>query len=150
MANLRQEVCHKAEKYFNGKYNCAQAVALSNIELFNGRTEGVIQLAAGLGHGMNAGCTCGALSGGVLAIGCLLAGPDTKGFDKTISEITSELHRRFVDEFGLTCCKGLRKKISPFNGARCKKITVTTAAITLELLLAQKQLSPASVRIHSL
>ncbi|MDD4169232.1 MAG: C-GCAxxG-C-C family protein [Desulfotomaculaceae bacterium] len=138
MLNLDEEVRRRAEKYFNDGYNCAQAVVMSNIEVFNGRTEGLIQLTAGLGHGMNSGCACGAVSGGVLAIGFLLSGPDTKGFDRTIAEVTAELHRRFVDEFGLTCCKGLRKKLSPFKNARCKTITVKTAAMTLELLLAQK------------
>ncbi len=123
MLNLDEEVRRRAEKYFDDGYNCAQAVALSNIEVYNGRTEGIIQLTAGFGHGMNSGCACGAVTGGVVAIGALLAGPDIKGFDRTIAKLTAELHRRFVGEFGLTCCK---------------KITVTTAAITLELLLSQK------------
>ncbi|KAF1083962.1 putative redox-active protein [Sporotomaculum syntrophicum] len=138
MLNLNEEVRRRAEKYFDDGYNCAQAVALSNIEVYNGRTEGIIQLTAGFGHGMNSGCACGAVTGGVVAIGALLAGPDIKGFDRTIAKLTAELHRRFVGEFGLTCCKGLRKKYSLLKNARCKKITVTTAAITLELLLSQK------------
>lgn len=150
MRNLDEEVRRRAEKYFNEGYNCAQAVVLSNIEVFNGRTDGLIQLAAGFGHGMNAGCACGAISGGVLALGFLLAGPDIKGFDRTIAEATAELHRRFIAEFGLTCCKGLRKKLSPLKNVRCKKITVITAAITLELLLTQKQISTAPVTIHAL
>lgn len=144
------EVRRRAERYFDLEYNCAQAVALSNLEVMAGQTEGIRRLAAGFGHGMNAGCTCGAIAGGVIAIGLLLAGPETKGFDKAIAEATAELHRRFVSEFGLTCCKGLRKKLSPFKNARCKKITVTTAAITLELLLANRQAPSAAVRVHSL
>ncbi|MDF9407651.1 C-GCAxxG-C-C family protein [Pelotomaculum isophthalicicum JI] len=145
--DLDKEVRIRAEKYFNQDYNCAQAVVLSNLELLNGQTDGIRQLAAGFGHGMNAGCTCGALAGGVMAIGLLLAGPETKGFDKEISEAAAELHRKFVNEFGLTCCRGLRKKLSPFKNTRCKEITVTTAAITLELLLARKTLS-APVGVH--
>ncbi|OPX85204.1 MAG: putative redox-active protein (C_GCAxxG_C_C) [Pelotomaculum sp. PtaB.Bin013] len=145
--DLDKEVRIRAEKYFNQDYNCAQAVVLSNLELLNGQTDGIRQLAAGFGHGMNAGCTCGALAGGVMAIGLLLAGPETKGFDKEISEAAAELHRMFVNEFGLTCCRGLRKKLSPFKNTRCKEITVTTAAITLELLLARKTLS-APVGVH--
>jgi len=138
MCNSDAEVRSRAEKYFDDGYNCAQAVALSNIEAFNGRTEGIKQLLAGFGHGMNAGCVCGAISGGVLAMGNLLADSESKGFDKTIKETTAELHRRFVGEFGLTCCRGLRNKYSLLKGARCKKITVATAAITFALLQAQK------------
>ncbi|KAF1085520.1 putative redox-active protein [Sporotomaculum syntrophicum] len=136
MINLDEEVRRKAEKYFDAGYNCAQAVALSNIEVFNGDTEGIIKFTAGFGHGMNAGCVCGAISGGVLAIGSLLTGPDGKA-NRAIKETTAELHRRFIDEFGLTCCKGLRKKYSFLKNTRCKKITVTTAAITLALLQTQ-------------
>ncbi len=138
MLNQEEDVRRRAEKYFDDGYNCAQAVALSNIEVFNGCTEGIVQLAAGFGHGMNSGCACGAVSGGVLAIGFLLAESSVKGFDRTITELTAKLHRMFIGEFGLTCCKGLRNKYSLLKNARCKKITVITAAITLELLLSQK------------
>jgi len=144
MQDLDAEVRSRAAKYFDAGYNCAQAVALSNIEIFNGRSEGIIPLLAGFGHGMNAGCVCGAISGGVAAMGSLLAGAESKGFDQTIKATTAELHRRFVDEFGVTCCRNLRKKYSLLKGARCKKITVTTAAITFALLQAQKAKSSAA------
>ncbi|OPX90195.1 MAG: putative redox-active protein (C_GCAxxG_C_C) [Pelotomaculum sp. PtaB.Bin104] len=133
---LYKRVKKRAKWYFEQDYNCAQAVALSNIEAFGGRTEGIIQLAAGFGKGMNAGCSCGAFAGGIMALGRLLSGPDSRGFDRQIEEAAAELHQRFVSEFGLTCCKGLRNKLSLLN--KCKKITVTTATLTLELLLAKQ------------
>lgn len=147
--DLHDEVIRKAEDYFRQGYNCAQAVALSNVEALGGRTEGIIQMSAGFGHGMNAGCTCGALSGGVMAIGMLLAGTGTRGFEKNISEASANLHRAFVQQFGLTCCRGLRKKLSPLKNARCKNITVTTAALTLEVLLANGRQPSTPVRVHS-
>ncbi|TEB07438.1 putative redox-active protein [Pelotomaculum schinkii] len=142
MSDAYQDVCEdvrsKAMMYFNQGYNCAQAVALSNVEMLKGQTDGIIQLAAGFGHGISAGCACGALTGGVMAISLLLANPDTKGFDKEISETAAKLHQRFVNEFGQACCSGLRKKLSPLKNARCKEITGTTAAMTMELVLAAK------------
>lgn len=137
MTDIYEEVKNRAEKYFEQGYNCAQTVALSNIELLGGKTEGIIELAAGFGHGMSAGCTCGALSGGVMAIGRLLAGAETKGFNKEIASTTEKLHQRFTQEFGTTCCRSLRKKFSPFKNARCKMITIETANFTLELLKAR-------------
>lgn len=136
--DMYEEVCKRAENYFNQDYNCAQAVALSNVELLNGQTDGIRQMAAGFGHGMNAGCTCGALAGGVMAISLLSASPDTKGFDREIAGAVAQLHHRFVNEFGQTCCRGLRKKLSPYKNSRCREITSKTAAITLELLLTRK------------
>lgn len=147
MESVLEEVRLRAEKYFNEEYNCAQAVALSNIEVFGVKTGCIKQIASGFGHGMNAGCTCGAIAGGVLVIGLLLANTDVKGFDKTISEVTAELHKRFIDEFGITCCRGLRKKLSPFKNAHCRKITITTAALTLELLLAKRELPAFGVHV---
>ncbi|OPY62340.1 MAG: putative redox-active protein (C_GCAxxG_C_C) [Pelotomaculum sp. PtaU1.Bin065] len=150
MRDINEEVRRKAGEYFNRGYNCAQAVALSNVEIFNGPVEGVRQMAAGFGHGMSAGCACGALTGGVMAIGLLLAGPEAAGFDRGIAEAAAELHKRFVGEFGLTCCRALRRRSSPLKNSRCKKITVTAAAITLELLLSRKQLPSAPVGVHPL
>ncbi|MFX4263021.1 C-GCAxxG-C-C family protein [Pelotomaculum propionicicum] len=141
--DLRKEVRIRAENYFAQDYNCAQAVALSCTELLNVKTEGIKQVAAGFGHGMNAGCTCGALAGGVMAISLLLAGPDTKGFDREIAAASAELHKKFVSEFGQACCRGLRKKFSPYKNSRCREITSKTAAITLDLLLARKAPSAA-------
>jgi C_GCAxxG_C_C family probable redox protein len=132
------DVRNKAIMYFDQDYNCAQAVALSNVEILKGQTDGIKQLAAGFGHGMSAGCACGALVGGVMTISLLFSGPDTRGFDKEISETVAKLHQQFVNEFGMACCSGLRKKLSPFKNARCREITGTTAAMTMELVLERK------------
>jgi C_GCAxxG_C_C family probable redox protein len=148
--DIYEEVRQKAKIYFNQGYNCAQAVALSNVEVLKGHTGGIRQIAAGFGQGMSAGCACGALTGGVMAISLLLAGPDIKGFDKVISEAAAELNQRFINEFGLTCCRGLRRKLSPFKNARCKEITIVTAAITMELVLARKMQGSTAVGVHPL
>lgn len=155
MSDAYQDVCedvrNKAMTYFSQGYNCAQAVAMSTVEMLNkGQTDGIRQLAAGFGHGMGAGCACGALTGGVMAISLLLAGPDTKGFDKEIAEAAAKLHQQFVNEFGQACCRGLRKKFSPFKNARCKEITGTTAAMTMELVLAGKKKKSTSVCVQPL
>ncbi len=140
MDDKHREICEetsqRAENYYRQDYNCAQAVALSCVELLGGKTDGIKRLAVGFAHGMGAGCTCGALTGGVMAISIMLAGPETKGFDKEIQKAAVELHRRFVNEFGQACCRGLRKKLSPFKNSRCREITTKTAALTMDLLLS--------------
>ena len=136
--DICEEARKRAEDYFNQEYNCAQAVALSCLELLGGNTDGIKQLAVGFAHGMGAGCACGALTGGVMAVSSLLAGPETKGFDREIEEAAAELHQKFVNEFGQACCRGLRKKLSPFKNSRCREITSKTAALTMELLLTRR------------
>jgi C_GCAxxG_C_C family probable redox protein len=147
--DIYEEVRRRAENYFKQDYNCAQAVALSNLETLGGQTSGVMQLAAGFGHGMSAGCTCGAITGGVMAIGTMLASHETKGFDKEITEAAATLHREFVNEFGTTCCRGLRKKLSPYKNKKCREITAKTAVMTLELLLG-REMTSASIRVQLL
>lgn len=146
---MYEEVRKRAENYFRQDYNCAQAVALSNLELLGGQTSGVLQLAAGFGHGMSAGCTCGAIVGGVMAISLMFAGSETKGFDREITEAAAQLHREFVNEFGTACCRGLRKKLSPYKNKKCREITAKTAAITMELLLS-REMPSAPVRVQLL
>lgn len=146
---MYEEVRKRAENYFKQDYNCAQAVALSNLELLGGQTSSIMQLAVGFAHGMSAGCTCGALVGGVMAISTMLAGPETKGFDSEITEAVASLHREFVNMFGTACCRGLRKKLSPTKNKKCREITAKTAVLTLELLLARKA-SSAPVRVQLL
>jgi C_GCAxxG_C_C family probable redox protein len=147
--DMYEEVRRRAERYFKQDYNCAQAVALSNLEVLGGQTSGIMQLAAGFGHGMSAGCACGALVGGVMAISTMLAGPETKGFDSEITEAVASLHREFVNKFGAACCRGLRKKLSPYKNKKCREITAVTAALTMELLLNRKTIS-APVRVQLL
>lgn len=149
MRDIYEEVCEAAGRYFDEGYNCAQAVALSIAGALNLKKGGIRELAAGFGHGMHAGCVCGAMTGGVMAISLLLAGPDTRGFDRNISEAVSELHRRFVLQFGQTCCRGLRKRYSPLKNARCRHITASTAVIAMEVLQTGKGLSLTPVGIHS-
>lgn len=146
---MYEEVRRRAENYFKQDYNCAQAVALSNLELLGGQTSRVMPLAAGFGHGMSAGCTCGALTGGVMAISTMLARPETKGFDREITAAAAALHREFVKEFGTACCRGLRKKLSPYKNKKCREITAKTAAMTMELLLGKEVIS-APVRVQLL
>jgi C_GCAxxG_C_C family probable redox protein len=147
--DMFEEVRRRAENYFKQGYNCAQAVALSNLELLGAQTSGIMQLAAGFGHGMSAGCTCGALMGGVMAISSLFAGPETKGFDREITEAAAQLHREFVNEFGTACCRGLRKELSPYKNKKCREITAKTAVLTLELLLS-REMTSAPVRVQLL
>ena len=147
MLEIYEEVGKKAGTYFDSGYNCAQAVALSNIETLGGQTSGIIELAAGFGEGLGAGCTCGALAGGVMALGVLLANLETKGFDRRIVLASAELHRRFVAEFGTACCRSLRKKLSPFKNKRCRGVTVVTSPLAMEIVLANKQGLAASVGI---
>ncbi|MEM2105481.1 MAG: C-GCAxxG-C-C family protein [Candidatus Bathyarchaeia archaeon] len=57
-------------KRFLGGYNCAQSVLLTMFEFWNGENELVPKIATAFGGGIGrCGSVCGALTGGVMALG---------------------------------------------------------------------------------
>ena len=60
----------------NTHYNCAQAVLIPFAEELGMSPEQAYALTAHFGSGMRVGATCGALTGGLMALGLLGKGPD--------------------------------------------------------------------------
>jgi len=92
---------------------CSEAVlTVLNNSLGGGLTpEIAIRLTSGLPEGIGgSGCTCGALTGGVISLGLFL-GRDQPGIlnSKTIMLLAKELHDSFKNKFGSTCCRVLSK-----------------------------------------
>jgi C_GCAxxG_C_C family probable redox protein len=126
--DLAAQVAEEAERlYRSGKLHCAEAVLASVKQVFAPQIpDEVVQLAGGFGGGSGAGCICGAVSGGTMALGLAMAGDR-----KTVSALTSELHSWFKEENGATCCK-----ILTANGKKgCVKFTSSVAGKVAELLL---------------
>jgi len=129
-ADVASQVADQAEGFYrSGKMHCAEAVLASVRRSFAPQLpEEVVQMAAGFGGGSGAGCICGAVSGGTMAIGLVLAGDK-----KSAAALTRELHSWFKDQYGATCCK-----ILTTHGKKgCVNLTATTAGKVAELLLAQ-------------
>ena len=117
--------------YKNHKLCCSESLLLVLNHGFGGglSTETVKQLGSGFCGGMNAGCTCGALSGAIMGLG-LLVGPHAKGGlnKKKFRELSQKMHNTFNQRFSSTCCRIL---IEPFD--KDKK----TARNTVKALLKQ-------------
>ncbi|MGC8896255.1 MAG: C-GCAxxG-C-C family protein [Candidatus Bathyarchaeia archaeon] len=63
-------LCEKAVKSFLEDYNCAQSVLLTMFEYWNGENELIPKIATAFGGGIGrCGSVCGALTGGVMALG---------------------------------------------------------------------------------
>ena len=60
----------RAAEYFRKGYNCSQSVLLTMFEHSNGKNELVPKVATAFGGGIGrCGSVCGALTGGIMAIG---------------------------------------------------------------------------------
>lgn len=114
----------KAGTLFDGGYNCAQAV----LQATTGRSDPeLLAMAEAFGGGIGkSGCLCGAVTGGVMALGLLGKG-----------RRNGELVARFREQFRTTCCRGLSKDypwMSRDHKANCRRITVAAAALVEQLV----------------
>lgn len=131
--------------FLTRRFQCAQAVLCSLNEGLQGglRRDIAAPLASGLAEGLGgSGCLCGALTGGVLAIG-LFMGKDGRTLLKASgsSFSTALLHRHFADRFGSACCKVLSKKVKHDAKAhfeQCAELTGAAAEIASRIILESK------------
>ena len=90
--------------YRSGKYHCAEAVLEVVRRHFAAELpESIVGTVSGFGGGSSSGCICGAVSGGTVALGLVLADK------KETTHLTKELHTWFKEKYGVTCCKVIRQ-----------------------------------------
>ena len=127
------------------KLYCAEAVFLVlNRGLNGGLPDGTaIRMASAITDGLGgAGCLCGALGGGVLALGLFLGRKRAGGKDRYHARQASRaLHDLFRDNLGSTCCRVLSKKTP--KGSRghfdhCKNVTGMGARLAAQVILERR------------
>lgn len=110
-------------------YNCCQSTLLPFVEELGLDRETFYRLAAQFGSGMRRGSVCGAVTGGLMALGLL-------GAD---SRTAAEFQRRFNERAGAMDCAALLK-LAKENGeekhAHCDRMVATAAEIVDELMNA--------------
>lgn len=128
----------KAGNYYRSGYNCAEALFLTFREYIAPEvSEDMVKFVTPLGGGIGrAGCTCGALSGGVIIIGAAKGRTSPEGSRSDSYDLAGEFHNRFKKEFGSTCCRVLNKHDShdPARGKLCLKIIGNSAGLLMKLL----------------
>ena len=134
-----------AEESFRKGFFCCEAVMetiINHFELDVPRE--MIRMASGMAVGIGkSGCVCGALNGGVLAIGMFFGRSEQRGpMDPNVVKcmsLTNELHKWFRDNNtkNAACCRVLTKEFDMSRGehkAQCIYYTGICAAKTAELL----------------
>lgn len=117
--------------------SCTEAILEATCQLVGVDPRRLMPLASGFRGGMGqAGCTCGALVGGVMAIGLLVGRCDEDDTDLPALKLTRRLHDEFAARFSTTCCRALNGPDfeSPEHDRRCADITAETTRMTLEIL----------------
>lgn len=140
-AELLQKVQEKAEGYFQrGEFFCSEAV-VHTINEFLGWPfhESITKMASGFPVGMGkAGCLCGAVSGGQMALGMAFGRNHGEAMKDTMFPIAAELHDFIKKEYKSTCCRVIVKDFefgSPERKNHCVTITGLVARWVAEKLI---------------
>ena len=137
--DLTMAARNKAGEYFKQGYNCAESVVRAYLDFLpHDFSPEVARLASTFGGGLGrAGCTCGVLTGSEMVLG-MLVGRDSASDDlNRVYQLSGELHDRFKEKFGSTCCRVLNKEDyqSQDHFRRCLKITGGGALVLMQFLL---------------
>ncbi|MEW6412487.1 MAG: C-GCAxxG-C-C family protein [Candidatus Zixiibacteriota bacterium] len=134
----REKIEKKAYSYMASGFNCAESVLLATIESRINDLDGELpRVASALGGGVGGTHEelCGALSGGVLAIG-LLYGRTRPGVDvQKAKDLATEYRARFAKEFGCTKCSTLLEGFGEQNDSdKCRALTGQAAGLLSDIL----------------
>lgn len=135
------KVRETAEEYYRkGDFYCSEAVVKTIKDTFElDFSDEVIKLASGFPVGIGgSGCTCGAVSGGVMALGMVFGRSNAKDpkVMKTM-ELSAELHERFREKRKFVCCKILTKGMDfgkKEHLEQCIAITGEVAEIVADII----------------
>jgi C_GCAxxG_C_C family probable redox protein len=97
-----------ATRFLEG-YNCAQSVLLTMFEHWNGENELIPKIATAFGGGIGrCGSVCGALTGGVMALG-VKYGTNESSLEKRLKvyKLAQEFFKRFEKGYGSVLCREL-------------------------------------------
>lgn len=144
-AHIRQT----AEEYYrSGQFYCSEAIVKSINDAFGlNYPDSVVKLASGFPIGIGgAGCACGAVTGGVMAIGMVFGRdtPSDPSIDRCLG-LSRELHTLFTRKHGCLCCRTLTygmKLKSPEHLAQCIAFTGEVAEETAKIILREMDIPP--------
>ena len=128
----------KAFEYHKSGYHCAEAVMKAITEAYGREIPNdllKVATAFGGGIGRTKQDICGALSGGIMAIGYLF-GRNEPGADWTeASEKAAKLKQQFVTQHGTTNCGALLTTFGPQeNMMRCKQLSGEVAGMLTNII----------------
>lgn len=130
--NINERFASLAEVYFRQGLNCCESILKAGNEILNlSLPDNVYLLGRLFREGTGSGCICGALAGGLMVLGYMAR--DIKN-----PEIIADKFRsKFIENFGSTCCRVIRKQQSAIQRLRnneCRRITKISAGLIRECL----------------
>jgi C_GCAxxG_C_C family probable redox protein len=132
-----KELSREAEDLFrSGKFYCSEAVFyVINKYLGYPVPEEAVRIASGFPIGIGkTGCLCGALSGGVMALGLKYGRSSPGDQAPKILELSRKLTEQFKARFAHTCCREITKAVQFASQDRREKCIAITGAVVADVL----------------
>lgn len=128
-----------AASYYEAGFHCGESVVKAVNEIAgHPLPPGVFRMASGFCEGISGSrCTCGALAGGVMAVGLLGGRMSSSDPWEKPWDATSALRRRFIDDQGTTLCDPIAERHGgmrhPQRWAHCTDLVGRTARWVVEV-----------------
>ncbi len=102
--------------YFRQKYNCCQSVLLAFQDVIGLDEQKALDIAGGYGSGAGTGELCGAVNGGIMALGLLTPIDKAEPFasKRRTMALAKELQERFAARFTHVRCGDLLREMEGF------------------------------------
>jgi C_GCAxxG_C_C family probable redox protein len=141
----KEEICKKAEDYFDEKYACATSVLLAYAKHFNFDENTAKLISSTFGGGMGRlREKCGALTGSFMVLGLAFGNSNPNDMETKLNaySMVRDLNQRFVDEFGTSICCELLEKYSnqeevlarKHHTTICRRLVSETAGMVFEII----------------
>lgn len=133
-----------AEDYYrNRDFYCSEAIVKAIKDEFDlPISDDIIKMASGFPVGIGgSGCSCGAVVGGIMAIGLFFGRSEAK--DRKVNKamaLSKELHNTFTNRHNYLCCKLLTKDMtlgSPEHLNQCVNFTGEVAEETAKIIIRE-------------
>ena len=143
-----EKIKSTAEEYYrSGDFYCSEAIVKTIKDAFQlPVSDDVISMASGFPVGLGgAGCTCGAVAGGIMSLGLVFGRTTPKDVkvDKAM-KLARELHDIFKKRHKSTCCRTLTKYMimgSSRQMRQCIAFTGEVAQETARIILREQYLT---------
>lgn len=139
-----EEIRKKAEEYYrSGDFYCSEAIVKTIKDSFDiTLSDDVVAMASGFPVGMGgSGCTCGAVVGGIMALGIFFGRTEPKDSRvEKMMELARELHDAFQGRHRHLCCSILTKGMvlgSPEHMSQCISFTGEVAQETARIIIRE-------------
>jgi C_GCAxxG_C_C family probable redox protein len=133
----RKNIEKKAFDHFQSGFHCAEAILKTFTDAVGNKPDpDITKLASGFGGGIGGSHTdtCGALTGGIIALGWLFGRKDPGDDITKVISLSAEFRNKFISRFGATDCKTILASLGDQeNALKCKKLTAEAAGILFDL-----------------